>query len=86
MKQSPSFPQTILELEERFGAVSSETQIIQGRWRSEAGRFTDTLIRIYVDAEATDEVREFFLRLKENLKSRFAQLDIWITSYSIEVL
>ena len=27
--------QTIQELEDRFGAVSSETQIIHGRWRSE---------------------------------------------------
>jgi hypothetical protein len=27
------FAETLLDLEERFGAVSSETQLIEGRWR-----------------------------------------------------
>ena len=33
---------TLLEFEERFGAVSCETQTIRGRWRSE-GRATATI-------------------------------------------
>ena len=33
---------TLLELETRFGAVSSETQTIQGLWRHEGNR-TETI-------------------------------------------
>ena len=32
---------TLLELEQRFGAVSSETQIIQGRWHQEGVTYRD---------------------------------------------
>jgi len=50
---------TVLELEARFGAVSSETQIIHGRWRGGGKAFADDLIRVYVDVEDTPEVRSF---------------------------
>jgi len=43
-------------------------------------------LSLFVDARDLPEVREFFATLKETLKSRFKQLDIWITAYSIEVL
>ena len=33
--------QTLLELEERFGAVSCEAQIIHGIWRHQGQRFRD---------------------------------------------
>jgi hypothetical protein len=78
--------ETLLELENRFGAVSTETQIILGRWRSGGRTFRDDLMRVYVDVEATQEVDAFFATFKGRLKSRFDQLDIWLTSYSIDVL
>jgi hypothetical protein len=78
--------ETLLEIEQRFGAVSCETQVIQGRWRAEGKSFRDDLIRIYIDAEDTAESKEFFLSLKERTKLRFQQLDIWLTSHSIDVL
>jgi len=78
--------QNVQELEDRFGAVSCETQIIQGRWRSEGGAFRDDLMRIYVDAGPNAEVQAFFTELKTRLKTRFQQLDVWLTSHSIEVL
>ncbi|HUG91460.1 MAG TPA: hypothetical protein VML55_11530 [Planctomycetaceae bacterium] len=77
---------TALELEERFGAVSTETQEIQGQWRSGGQRFSDQLVRLFVDVEDLVEHREFLLRLKEQLKVRFQQLEIWLTSYPIDVL
>ena len=40
---------TLLELEERFGAVSSETQSIRGLWRHEDQLFCEELIRVFVD-------------------------------------
>jgi hypothetical protein len=77
--------QTLLELEERFGAASSETQVVRGFWRHEGQRYRDELVRVFVDVQDTPEAREFFHQFKETLKARFQQLDIWMTSYPIEV-
>ena len=40
---------TLIELEERFGAVSCETQTIRGKWPHEDQLFRDDLIRVFVD-------------------------------------
>ncbi len=77
---------TLIELEERFGAVSCETQTIRGRWRAEGQTYRDDLIRVFVDADDHPEHREFFVAFKGVLKARFQQLDIWMTTYLIEVL
>jgi hypothetical protein len=77
---------TILELREYFGAVSCETQTIHGIWTHEAEVYRDELIRVFVDAPETASSRDFFLEFKERLKARFDQLDIWMTTYPIEVL
>ena len=81
-----AFADTLLELEDRFGAVSSETQIIQGRWRHLAQLHRDELIRVFVDVPDTSDNRQFFVEFKERLKERFQQLDIWMTSYPLEVI
>ena len=44
------------------------------------------VVRVYVDVEDGGEAGEFFREFKEKLKQRFQQLEIWITSYPIEVL
>jgi len=77
---------TVLELEQRFGAVSCETQIIHGIWQHQGQRFRDDMIRVFVDAEDRPEHRQFLRDLKEQLKSRFKQLDIWMTTYPIDVV
>lgn len=77
---------TLIELEEQFGAVSCETQSIRGRWRHEGQTFRDDLIRVFVDVPDLPENRQFFIDFKERLKARFQQLDIWMTTYLIEVL
>ena len=77
---------TLLELRQQFGAISCETQTIRGTWTFEAEVFRDDLVRVYVDADDVTESREFFVRFKESLKSRYQQLDIWMTTYPIEVL
>jgi hypothetical protein len=65
--------------------VSSETQIIRGLWEQSGRVYRDELTRIFVDVTDAPEVREFFQEFKETLKARFQQLDIWMTSYPIEV-
>ena len=77
---------TLLELRKRFGAVSSETQIIRGLWRHEDQTFRDELIRVFVGTQDVPEVREFFLNFKGHLKIRFQQIDIWMTTYPIDIL
>lgn len=77
---------TLLELEQRFGAVSCETQTIRGRWRHEGQSYRDDLIRVFVDTADEPESRQFFVEYKERPKARFQQLDIWMTTYLMEVL
>jgi hypothetical protein len=80
------FAETLLELEQHFGAVSSETQLIEGRWRYQGEVYRDELVRIFCDTPDTPENRQFFVEFKERLKTRFQQLDIWMTTYLIEII
>ena len=75
--------ETLAELEARFGAGSYETQTINGRWHYEGRAYRDDMVRVFVD---TPESRHYFAECKERLKARFEQLDIWMTTYLIEVL
>lgn len=78
--------QTLLELEEQFGAVSCETQIIQGLWKQQGEVFRDRLVQVFMDVPDTAENRQFFVQFKERLKVRFEQLEIWLTTHPIEVI
>jgi hypothetical protein len=81
-----SVAETVLELRQQFGAASSETQTIRGVWQHQGQVYRDDLVRVFVDTRDIPEVREFFVGFKEKLKARFGQLDIWITSYQIDVV
>jgi hypothetical protein len=48
--------------------------------------YRDKLNRIFVDAADTPANRRFFIELKTHTKSRFEQLDIWVTVHPIELL
>ncbi len=78
--------ETLLELRDRFGAVSAETQTIRGVWQHEGKVFRDDLVRIFVDVADVPENLEFFHAFKERAKWRFRQIDIWMTAYPIEVI
>lgn len=78
--------ETVEELEKQFGALSWETQIIRGVWKSEGLVFRENNTRLYLDVDDSSESRAFFVALKQKLKARFRQLDIWITSHVVEVI
>jgi hypothetical protein len=78
--------ETLLELRQRFGAVSNESQIIRGIWEHEEQIYRDELTRVFVDVPDLPANLEFFLEFKERVKARFAQIDIWMTTYPLEVL
>jgi len=77
---------TILELFDQFGAVSSDTQTIRGQWGYAAEIYRDELVRVFVDTEDSDANIDFFVGYKEQLKLRFDQIDIWIATYPIEII
>jgi hypothetical protein len=77
---------TLLELRSRFGAISVETQTIYGTRTYLGDEFRDDLVRVFVDVLNESSAREFFEQFKEQLKQRFRQLDIWITTYPIDVV
>ena len=80
--------ETLLELEQQFGAVSSESQTIHGIWSHEGISYRDELIRVFVDVpeQKRADTRVFFDVFKERLKSRFQQIDIWMTTYPVELI
>ena len=78
--------ETLLELRQQFHAVSAETQVIRGHWQHQGEVFRDELVRVFVDVADNNDTRAFFVSYKEHLKTRFQQLDIWRTTYPIEVI
>jgi hypothetical protein len=77
---------TVEDLETRFRADSWESQVIRGRWHHQGVDFRDNSNRLVMDVDDTAENRAFFLELKDTLKKRFQQVEIWITTHPIEVL
>ena len=77
---------TLVELRRRFGAVTWETQIIRGIWQHQDTEFHDELVRVLIDVPDHAENRKFFSALKEQLKARFRQHEIWMTTHLIEVI
>jgi hypothetical protein len=78
--------EVFLQLRMRFGAASCETQVIRGVWQQGETIFRDELTRMFVDVSDTPEHAEFFTQFKEQLKERFKQIEIWITTYPVEAV
>ena len=78
--------QTFAELRARFGAASWETQVLRGSWEHEGTTYEENFTRSFVDVPDDPEHRRFFIDLKEKLKTRFDQLDVWITSHLMDVI
>jgi hypothetical protein len=74
------------ELVGLFSATSTDTVTVRGHWKYESTVFSDQLVRVRVDVEDSPENWESMRRVKEALKTRFGQLDIWITAHRIEVV
>ncbi len=78
--------QTFAELREKFGAASWETQVVRGSWEHEGATFVDNLTRFFVDVPDLPEHRNFFKQFKQTLRHRFKQVDVWITSQTVDVI
>ena len=74
------------DLVARFGATSTDTVAVRGQWKYQSTTFSDQLIRVRIDVEDAPENWEAMRQIKEILKTRFDQLDIWITAHRIDVI
>jgi len=80
------FMVTNRELLEKFGGLTTDSVEISGTWKYGSAFLHDRLVRLTIDSQNPDEDVVFFREYKETLKSRFEQLDIWITAHDVEVI
>jgi len=74
------------ELVRQFGSTSTDTVVVRGQWKYQSTVYSDQLIRVRVDVEDRPENWEAMRAVKELLKGRFEQVDIWITAHRIEIV
>ena len=79
------FLQTYRGISVQFGGVSFQGGLTHGRWIQEGRTHEDSHRKVVVDVEDTPESEAFFVQLKQTLKERFRQIDVWIVSYEIRV-
>lgn len=75
----------VLEIVDHFGAVSYETQKVEGHWRHGGVVYRDNLVKIVVEVPDSDENRHWMQQFKLRWKVRLEQLELWMVSYAIEV-
>jgi hypothetical protein len=78
-------PDSLAEVADRFGAFTFRPQIALGNWTANGTRYEDRLSVLSIDVDDTDEHREWITHLKGHLLQRFAQLEIYVTSYPVVV-
>ncbi len=84
--EAEKFAQTRDELVAHFDAVTFQPGVVQGSWVHEGVRYEDDLRRVVVDVDDSAETRQFFLNYKPVLRERFQQIEVYITSYSVEII
>jgi len=74
-----------LQIVDHFGAVSYETQKVEGHWRQGGVVYRDNLVRLVVDVPDTSDNRDWMKQFKSNWKQRLEQLELWLVSYVIDI-
>jgi hypothetical protein len=59
---------------------------VLGAWWRAGPDLEDRVLQLLVDAEDSPDSLRFFRRFKATLQERFAQMDVYIVSYPIEIL
>ena len=77
--------ESALEIVDHFGAVSYETQKVEGHWRQGGVLYRDDLVKIVVDVKDTTKNRQWLRNFKDRWRNRLEQVELWMISYSIEV-
>lgn len=77
--------EAVLEIVDRFGAASYETQKVEGHWRHSGVLYRDNLVRLVVDVPDGVKNRRWMKEVKERWKTRLEQVELWMVSYRIEI-
>ncbi|MFQ5631629.1 MAG: hypothetical protein ACE5I1_22885 [bacterium] len=77
--------EAVLEIVDRFGAASYETQKVEGHWRHGGVLYRDNLVRVVVDVPDSAKNRQWMKQFKSRWKTRLEQLELWMVSYRIDV-
>lgn len=73
-------------LHDRFGGLTFFPQQNEGVWKIGNVTFNEEIVIVRVLAEETRAAREFFLKLKEELKADLHQEEVLIVERKVEVL
>jgi hypothetical protein len=73
-------------LHERFGGLTFFPQQNEGSWQIGNVTFREEIVILRILAEETRPDREFFQRLKEELKAELAQEEVLVVERKVEVL
>src|ERR1700704_2593180 len=84
--EAEKFRATDDDLVDTFGAASTDQITVRGQWKYQTTVYSDQLVRMRVDVVDTEENWEAMRAIKATLKTRFDQLDIWITAHRIEIV
>ena len=79
-------PDTLMEVLDRFGALSFDRGTIQGSWTAMGRRYHDQLSRLTIDVPDIADARRWMATFKQALLDRFDQLEIYAVSHVIDVL
>jgi hypothetical protein len=77
--------EAVLEIVDRFGAASYETQKVEGHWRQGGVTYRDDLVRVVVDVPDSVENRGWIKQFKERWRAQLEQLELWVVSYLIDI-
>jgi hypothetical protein len=77
--------EAVLEVVDRFGAASYETQKVEGHWRHGGTTFRNDLVRLVVDVPDTEENRGWVREFKARWKAKLEQVELWVVSYLIDI-
>jgi hypothetical protein len=77
--------EAVLEVVDRFGAASYETQKVEGHWRHGGALYRDDLVRLVLDVPDTSENRQWMREFKSRWRDRLEQIDLWLVSHPIEI-
>src|SRR5688572_7113705 len=75
----------VFEIVDNFGAVSYETQKVEGHWRHEGVIYRDNLVKLVIDVPDSDKNHQWMRDFKSRWKERLEQLELWLVSYEIDV-
>jgi len=78
-------PDSLSEVIDNFGAFTFRPDAAVGSWTAADRRYDDRLYLLIVDVDDTAGHRAWISHLKSHLLQRFQQLEIYVTSYPVEV-